>query len=59
MATNPKGKGTKTIGINMKREIAEELERRATSCGLSTGAYIKFIVNDWIDNDRKLQIVEK
>ena len=26
MATNPAGKGTKTIGINMKMEMAKELE---------------------------------
>ena len=28
MATNPSGKGTKTIGINMNQKMAEELERR-------------------------------
>ena len=37
MSTHPEGKGTKTIGINMKKEIADELERRAASMQLSTG----------------------
>jgi len=31
MATNPIGKGTKTIGINMDAKLADELEKRAES----------------------------
>jgi MOSC domain-containing protein YiiM len=58
MATNPCGKGTKTIGINMKMAMATELERRASSMGLSTGAYCKIILGDWIKTGKKLKLQE-
>ena len=58
MATNPAGKGTKTIGLNMRAEMAEELERRARSMSLSTGAYCKRILKDWADSGKKLVISE-
>lgn len=58
MATNPAGKGTKTIGINMKMDMAKELERRAASMQLSTGAYCKIILGDWLESGNKLQLSE-
>lgn len=58
MATNPAGKGTKTIGINMKLEMAQELERRAASMQLSTGAYCKIILGEWIRSGKKLKLQE-
>ena len=58
MATNPAGKGTKTIGITMKLEMTNELERRATSMQLSTGAYCKIILGEWLKSGRKLQLNE-
>lgn len=58
MATNPAGKGTKTIGINMKREMANEIERRAASMQLSTGAYCKIVLNNWLQSGNKLKIQE-
>ncbi|MCF7848167.1 MAG: hypothetical protein K9M45_04895 [Kiritimatiellales bacterium] len=58
MATNPAGKGTKTIGINMKKDMAEELERRAASMQLSTGAYCKIILGEWISSGKKLRLQE-
>ncbi len=36
MATNPIGKNTKTIGLNMEKEMTDELEGRAVSMQLST-----------------------
>lgn len=59
MATNPTGKGTKTIGINMKIELAHEIERRAASMQLSTGAYCKIILGDWIRSGKKLKLQEQ
>jgi len=59
MATNPTGKGTKTIGINMKKEVADELERRAKSMQLSTSAYCKIILKQWLDSGKKMQLKEK
>ena len=59
MATNPAGKDTKTIGINMKNEMAEEIERRAKSMQLSTGAYCKIILRQWMESGKKLQLKEK
>ncbi len=58
MATNPAGKGTKTIGINMKMETATDLERRASSMQLSTGAYCKIILGEWLKSGKKLQLKE-
>ena len=57
--THPIGKGTKTIGINMKKEMAGELERRAKSMQLSTGAYCKIILSQWLDSGEKLKLEEK
>ena len=59
MATNPVGTGTKTIGINMKTEIATDLERRAKSMQLSTGAYCKIILSEWLKSGKKLTLKEK
>lgn len=58
MATNPAGKGTKTIGINMKSEMAQELERRSKSMQISTGAYCKIILGQWIESGKKLKLQE-
>jgi hypothetical protein len=58
MATNPCGKNTKTIGINMKQSMAEELENRARSMQLSTGAYCKIILNRWLESGEKLVLAE-
>lgn len=58
MATNPVGKGTKTIGINMALTMAEEVERRAESMSLSTGAYVKLILKAHFDSGKKLHLKE-
>lgn len=58
MATNPAGKNTKTIGINMKASMATDLEKRAASMQLSTGAYCKIILKQWIDSGKKLKLQE-
>lgn len=58
MSTNPAGKGTKTIGINMKLDMAEEIERRAKSMHISTGAYCKIIFSQWLESGQKLHLKE-
>lgn len=58
MATNPAGKGTKTIGINMKLDTANELERRAASMQLSTGSYCKIILNRHLESGNKITLKE-
>ena len=57
--TNPVGKGTKTIGINMKLEMADELERRAKSMPISVGSYCKIILQQWIESGEKLRLEER
>jgi hypothetical protein len=59
MTTNPIGKNTKTIGINMSREVADELEKRASSMHLSTSKYCKVILTDWLNSGKKLTLQEK
>ena len=58
MATNPVGKGTKTIGINMPAKMANELERRATSMHISKSNYVKIILKQWLDSGNKLTLSE-
>jgi hypothetical protein len=58
MATNPIGPNTKTIGINMKQDMADELEKRANSMHLSTSKYCKLILTDWIKSKKKLKLQE-
>ena len=58
MATNPIGKETKTIGINMKIEQAQELERRARSMQLPMAAYCKIILEEWLNSGKKLYLKE-
>ncbi len=57
--TNPIGKNTKTIGVNMNIELADEIEKRADSIGLSTSKYMKIIVKKHIDEGKKLVLTEK
>ena len=59
MASNPIGKGTKTIGLNMPKQMADDLEARASSMHLSTSKYAKIILQQWIDSGKKLTLQEK
>ena len=59
MATNPIGKGTKTIGINMSDKMAAELEKRASSMSISKSNYCKIILQQWIASGKKLSLGEK
>jgi len=59
MTTNPIGKNTKTIGINMAKDIADELEARAHSMHLSTSKYCKVILTEWLTSGKKLTLQEK
>ena len=59
MATNPIGKGTKTIGINMCSKVAEELERRADSMHISKSKYCKIVLGEWMKSGKRLKLEEK
>jgi len=59
MTTNPIGKGTKTIGINMCSKMAEELERRADSMHISKSKYCKIVLGEWLKSGKKLTLGEK
>ncbi len=58
MATNPIGKGTQTIGINMSKKMADDLEKRADSMHISKSKYCKIILQQWIDSGKKLTLSE-
>ncbi len=58
MATNPIGKGTKTIGINISLRMANNLEKRAGSMHISKSKYCKIILQKWIDSGKKLTLSE-
>jgi hypothetical protein len=57
-ATNPIGPGTKTIGINMSRKMADDLERRSGSMSISKSKYVKIILQNWMDSGKKLTLSE-
>ncbi|MDF7806833.1 hypothetical protein P4E94_05230 [Pontiellaceae bacterium B12219] len=59
MASNPVGKGTKIVGINLSAEMAEELTKRADSMHLSVSRYCKIILQQWIDSGKKLNLTER
>lgn len=59
MGTNPVGKGTKTIGINMSGEMAQELIERADSMHLSVSKYCKIILQEWVESGKKLNLTER
>ena len=48
MATDPIGK--KTIGINLRQNMADTLERRAGSMQLSSEDYLNTILKQWFDS---------
>jgi hypothetical protein len=58
MVTNPIGKGTKTIGINMDKKMAAELEKRATTMHISKSNYCKIILRQWLESGKKLTLSE-
>jgi len=58
MATNAIGKNTKTIGINMSKKMADELESRANSMHLSVSKYSKIILGQWLESGKKLKLQE-
>ncbi|NOU35801.1 MAG: hypothetical protein HOO88_03395 [Kiritimatiellaceae bacterium] len=59
MATNPIGKGTKTIGINMSKTMADDLEKRADSMHISKSKYCKIVLQQWLQSGKKLTLAEK
>ncbi len=59
MVTNPIGKGTKTIGINMSKKMADDLEKRSSSMHISKSKYCKIILQQWLDSGKKLTLAEK
>ncbi len=59
MATNPIGKGSQTIGINMPKKMADELEKRAESMLISKSKYCKIVLGEWLKSGKKLTLSEK
>jgi len=53
-----KGKETKTLGINMKTGMADEIEKRDQSMHLSTAKYCKLVLSDWLASGKKLKLEE-
>jgi len=58
MATNRMGPGMKTIGINMNKKMADELEKRSSSMHISKSKYCKIILQQWIDSGKRLTLSE-
>jgi len=58
MSTNPIGKGTKTLGINMDETMEKEIERQANSMSISKSKYCKIILQKWIDSGKSLMLKE-
>jgi hypothetical protein len=58
MSANPIEKRTKTIGINMNKKMADDLEERACSMHLSSSKYCKIILAQWLASGKKLKLQE-
>jgi len=58
MTTNPMGPGMKTVGINMSKKMANDLEKRSSSMHISKSKYCKIILQQWIDSGKKLTLSE-
>jgi hypothetical protein len=59
MGRKPLGMETKTIGINMTKEMSDQLEVRANSMHISTSKYCKIIFRQWLDSGGTLKLSEK
>ncbi len=59
MTTNLIGKVTKTIGINMCKKMADELEQRSSSMHISKSKYCKIVLSEWMKSGKKLKLEEK
>jgi hypothetical protein len=58
MARKASEKTMKTIGINMKDEMANEIEKRAASMHLSNSKYCHIILAQWLASGKKLKLEE-
>ena len=54
-----KAKNKKVIGVNMKQEMADELEDRAASMQLSASKYCQIILIKHLESGQKLKLEEK
>lgn len=54
--TSPKK--SKTIGISVSVQVAQDIEERAQSMGISTGMYCKTVLRRWLESGEKLQLSE-
>ena len=59
MARKATGIKTKTIGLNITQEMADQLGERASSMHLSTSKYCKIIFAEWLSSGKKLKLSEK
>lgn len=59
MAGNPIGPGTKTLGVNMPKEMAEHLKQWAEREGMSVSQLIKHVLGYAIENDWEVKVVVK
>lgn len=58
MAKQSIKKGSQTIGINMPKKMADEIEKRASSMHLTTSNYCKIILGQWMDSGQTLTLEE-
>ena len=49
---------TKTIGLSMNKEMADEIGKRASSMHLSASKYVRLILADWLDSGSRLTLEE-
>jgi len=58
MASNPTGKDSKTIGVNMSKKMANDLQERSARMNISKSKYVKVILQNWLDSGNKLTLSE-
>jgi len=53
-----KEKKAKTLGVNMKAELAAEIEERADTMSISVSKYCKTVLGRWVKSGEKLKLEE-
>jgi hypothetical protein len=57
MVSNPVGPGTKTLGVNVSKDMAKTLKEWADKEDMSVSLLIKSILTHAINNDWRVKIV--
>lgn len=56
MGTNPLGKGTKNVSVNMTEELRDSVAALAEASGLTLSAYVKAVLSEAVADGAKINM---